>query len=241
MKVKRFIWGLACISALPMVAAAGAFPATISACKPAWAVGDWWTVDSQRFDRGENLPGATPHWLDRETWRFSVDATNSIDGQPCYEVSVTPGTNNLCPYWFVYSFRMSDLLVLQRELHQPMLEKTGRGTSAPVIISSYSKDDQTPLVPSDFPNLPMTVPHFAGGQTNSYRSTGPRTFSGSLTQTFQQDGKATGVIVITPSAERYYRQNWDGQHPWHTYAEKWEFGDLVHKSWLTDSGHLNGP
>ena len=258
----------ACAAALPFAAMAGSPSGarTISAVQPAWTIGDWWTVESQRFDHGENRAGAAPGWLEKETWRFSVDATNPVDGVPCYEVSVKPEGKNQCPYWFVYSFRKSDLLVMRRELHQPPAGKTGRAASAPVVVSSYAADDQAPFVPDDFPNLPITTPHFAGDATNSYTApalpkngqpraglapTCSRSTAGSLTQTFHPGeymdfvpaagmnlpATSSGVITLAASGDKFERQSWDRNHPWHLYSEKWDSGELVRKSWLLDSGH----
>ncbi len=268
MKATKFTALLLMCAALPLAAAAGSpsTPATLATCRPQWSVGDWWTVDSQRYDRGENRPGATPAWLEKETWKFSVDATNVVDGEACYEVSIKPEGQNRCPYWFVCSFRMRDLLVMRRELHQPGLAKSGRAASAPVVESNFSKDDETPFVPDDFPNLPLTVPHFAGAATNAYRAASPaprtgttrkspRSVSASTTQAFRPGEKMTftalpgaksmssasavksGVIVLSTSADKFERQSWDNAHPWPIYAEKWEFNELIRKSWLTDFGH----
>lgn len=270
---------MACGAALPLITMAGPLPSatTLSACRPTWSVGDWWTVDSQTYDRGENRGGATPGWLEPESWRFSVDGTNSVDGEACYQVSVKPQGQNRCPYWFDFSFRMSDLLVMRQELHQPAFGKTARAASAPVVESNYSKDEPTPFAPSDFPNLPVTVPHFAGGMTNAYRASTfsrgnglpraggapkcSRSSTASMTQAFHAGAKMSfappagaksfaapagsgiasksGVITVAPSADKFERQNWDHMRPWHIYAEKWEFGDLVRKSWLSDYGHTD--
>jgi hypothetical protein len=266
---------MVCSAALPLLAMAGSpsTPMTLSNCRPKWAVGDWWIVESQRYDRGENRAGATPGWLEKENWRFSVDRTNSIEGEPCYEVSVKPQGQNLCPYSFVYSFRISDLLVMRRELRQPSLGKTGRGSSAPIVESNYSKDEEMPFLQPDFPNLPLAGPHFAGGATNSYRATAfsqrnpqpnagatpkcSRLFTGSLNQSFQpgaklafesspgaksfapQSNSKSGVVVLAPSTDKFERQSWDSARPWSVYSEKWEFGELVRKSWLTDYGHTD--
>ena len=140
MKERIALCLMACAMAVPFAAMAGPpNAATLSAIQPTWTIGDWWTVESQRYDHGENRAGVTPGWLDKETWKFSVDATNSADGVPCYEVSVKPEGNNRCPYWFIYSFRKSDLLVMRRELHQPSSGKTGRPASAPVVVSKLRR------------------------------------------------------------------------------------------------------
>jgi len=277
MKERKLIGLLVCGAALPWFAMAELPQATapLSACRPTWTVGDWWTVDSQRYDRGELRPGAKPGWLETETWRFSVEATSQIDGQTCYDVSVRPQGHNHCPYWFVFSFRMSDLLVMRRQLHQTALGKTGAAPSSLIVESSYSKDQESPFVPSDFPNLPLTMPQFAGGTTNSYR---PSAFSNqngqpgaqlapkasrssalSMTQEFHPGMKLgvespssakspastaasgsdskSGVVVLASAADKFERQSWDNMHLWHIYAEKWEFGQLVRKSWLSNQGH----
>jgi hypothetical protein len=171
--------------------------------RPTWRVGDWWIVESQVYDRGDKLPGATPGWLEKETWLFSVASTNALDGTACYEVAIQPRAGNRCPYWFTCWFRMSDLLVLRRELHQPEVTRTGRPFSARVVQANYSTDEAMPFMPSDFPSLPLTVPHFAGGLTNVYRAkvsaAGPapalqgapqlsaRSATATVTQTFQPD------------------------------------------------------
>jgi len=118
--------------------------------------------------RGDKMPGAALGWLDKETWLFSVAATNSIAGEACYEVSIQPKERNRCPYWFSCWFRMSDLLVMRRDLHQPAATRTGRRFSAPVVQADYSKDEEMPFMPSDFPGLPLSIPHFSGGLTNVY-------------------------------------------------------------------------
>ena len=166
-------------------------------------MGDWWIIESQVYDRGDRMPGATPGWLEKETWLFSVASTNALDGETCYQVSIQPKGRNLCPYWFVCWFRASDLLVLRRELHQPSATRTGRPFSGPVVQMDYSKEEVMPFLPSDFPSLPLAVPHFAGGLTNLYRarafSAGPlpappgtarksaRAVSDKVTQAFHPD------------------------------------------------------
>ncbi len=276
MKARKLIALMLCCEALPLLATTGSPTASsaLAGCRPSWTIGDWWTVDSQRYDHGENRAGGTPAWLDKETWKFSVDATNTVDGEACYQVSVKPGDQNRCPYWFVYSFRMSDLLVMRQELHQPNSGKSGRVATAAVVESNYSKDEEMPFAPSDFPNLPVTVPQFAGAATNFYRASNfsfrnhpsatgtprcSRSFTDSMTQAFHSGenmspslpagaksfaissnsgaGSKSGLVTISPSADKFERQNWDNAHPWHLYAEKWEFGELVRKSWLSDYGH----
>ena len=245
----------------------------LSAYAPRWAVGDWWTVESQMLDRAENLPGGVPHWLDAETWKFSVDGTNALDGEACYEVSVRPAAQNRCPYWFTYFFRESDLLVLKRQLHQGALGKASRAPGAPAVESTFSKDEETPFVQSDFPNLPVAMPHFRGGATNSYRgafATGQnlragtnvparsRLFTGTMSQSFAAKTRLQGqppagrrsaklltdtnatsaaVVKLSISNDKQEKQEWNAAFPWPAYAEKWEFGELVRKSWLTDFGH----
>jgi hypothetical protein len=271
---------LLCISAAySAVAASLPLTDTVSSLRPTWTIGDWWVVESQVYDHGDKKPGAVPGWLDKETWLFSVIATNSIDGQSCYEVSIKPGDGNRCPYWFSCWFRISDLLVMRRELHQPTITRTGRPFSAPAAQADYSKDEESPFLPSDFPNLPLTTPHFAGGQTNRYAPQAspsrpasapqgvprksPRSLSGSVTQAFQPNesmeqenahrpGAAMppnspgakvrfGVILLAQSADKYERQSWHSDLPWHVYGEKSEHGVAVRRSWLADHGHASAP
>jgi hypothetical protein len=191
---------LCAMAACSTVAASPLSTETVSGLRPKWAVGDWWVVESQVYDHGDKEPGATPGWLDKEAWLFSVIATNAIDGEPCYEVSIKPGDGNRCPYWFSCWFRVSDLLVMRRGLHQPLATRTGRPFAGPVAQVDYSKDEASPFMPTDFPSLPLTTPHFAGGQTNRYAASptsvssfsgaqphqrkSPRSLSGSLTQAF---------------------------------------------------------
>ena len=179
------------------------FPASADALSnilPTWTVGDWWIVESQVYDRGDRRPGAVPGWLDKEAWLFSVEATNSIDGEGCYQVTIKPKEPNRCPYWFTCWFRMSDLLVLRRDLHQPTTTRTGRPFAAPVAQANYSSDEPMPFMPSDFPNLPLAMPHFVGGTTNVYEAkassaksaaapqgavrNSPRSLARAVTQTF---------------------------------------------------------
>ena len=167
---------------LSAVAASSPSTGTVPSLRPAWAVGDWWVVTSQVYDHGDKKPGAVPGWLDKEPWHFSVVATNAIDGEACYEVSIKPGDGNRCPYWFSCWFRMADLLVMCRELHQPKATRTGRPFSALVVQADYSKNDESPFIPSDFPNLPMTTPHFAGRLTNSYAAKAAPVGPGSVAQ-----------------------------------------------------------
>jgi len=136
---------------------------------PSWTIGDWWTVDSQLYNRGGKVAGDTPHWLPKVTWLFSVVSTNSIEDQPCYQVMVRTKDSNSCPYWFYYWLRMSDFLVMCRELHQPTFIGTGHRVMPPIVKQDYSKDSIMPFVPYDFPSLPMCVPIFAGGTNNVYR------------------------------------------------------------------------
>ena len=198
---RNFLWILPLLwVAAFSSSAAGPSPAgnTVSSLRPTWMIGDWWVMESQVYDRGDKKPGAVPGWLDKESWLFSVAATNSIDSQSCYEVSIKPGDGNRCPYWFSCWFRISDLLAMRRELHQPKATRTGRPFSAPAVQANYSKDEESPFLPPDFPSLPLATPHFAGGQTNRYASltspirpasaaqgapqNSPRSLSGSVTQ-----------------------------------------------------------
>ena len=272
-------WLIPLLSCLWMTfsASAGSAPLAdaVPNVRPTWTVGDWWTVESQVYDRGDKMPGATPGWLNKETWQFSVVSTNSIDGEACYQVSIQPKDQNRCPYWFSCWFRMSDLLVLRRELHQPAATRTGRQFSAPVVQANYSKDEEAPFMPFDFPSLPLTIPHFAGGMTNVYRTKvsftrrapaprgGPqkpaRSLAASVTQTFHPNetigheqvfGSRSpnppgaqvrfGVFVLAQLADKFERQNWNSNLPWHAYGEKWEGGLLVRRSWLVDCGHTIG-
>jgi len=251
-----------CGMALPLVGSplGAAASARVSDCRPRWEIGDWWTVESQRYDRGENLPGASPGWLEKESWKFSVEGTNAVGGEFCYRVSVRGQGGNQCPYWFVYWFRMSDLVVLRRQLYQPAGGKSLQAATAPMVEVNYAPEEAMPFVPPDFPNLPMTTPRFGDSVTNEYsgaseRALGKaaRTFAPKLTQDFHPGEKLSfagpagtkrvgpgtrgGVVVIGRGENKFERQSWDGEHPWHVYAEEWEFGDPVRRSWLADYGH----
>jgi hypothetical protein len=183
------------LAAVSTMAGSPALADAVPSVRPTWAIGDWWVVRSQVYDRGDKKAGAVPGWLAEETWLFSVLSTNSIDGEACYQVSIQPKDQNPCPYRFSCWFRMSDLLVLRRELLQPEATRTGRPFSTPVVQVNYSRDEEGPFVASDFPSLPLTMPHFAGGMTNVYRAKAypapreaapraARSAAGSVTQAF---------------------------------------------------------
>jgi len=271
---------LLCFVSAALLAIAGSpvLADTASSVRPTWTVGDWWVVESQVYDRGDRKPGAAPGWLEKEAWLFTVEATNAIDGKSCYQVSIKPKQPNRCPYWFTCWFRMSDLLVLRRELHQPDTTRTGRPFSGPVVQANYSSDEESPFMPADFPNLPLTVPHFAGEATNVYAArTSPapsgaapsgaarnssRSLARVVTQTFRPNerlehdttltsavampanpigGKGQfGVLVLAQSADKYERQTWHSALPWQVYAENWECGQMIRRSWLAGSGHATG-
>jgi hypothetical protein len=168
---RRLILSLSCAWVAFSANASFASPANaVAGVRPTWSVGDWWVVESQVYDHGDKLPGATPGWLEKEAWVFSVASTNAIDGEVCYQVSIQPKDGNRCPYWFICWFRTSDLLVMRRELRQPAATRSGRRFPMPVAQANYSKDEETPFMPSDFPNLPLAVPHFAGEMTNQYQA-----------------------------------------------------------------------
>ena len=186
---------LSALAAVSTMAGSAALTDAASSVRPTWAVGDWWVVASQIYDRGDKRAGAVPGWLAEERWLFSIVSTNSINGTACYQVSIQPKDGNLCPYQFSCWFRMSDLLVLRRDLIQPAATRTGRPFSVPVVQVNYPQDEEGPFLPPDFPSLPLTTPHFAGGLTNVYRATGyvasrgaartsARSAAGSVTQAF---------------------------------------------------------
>ena len=203
-----------------LLAAAGASPTsgTVPSVRPNWTVGDWWVVESQTYDHGDRKPGATPGWTDKETWQFSVVTTNAIDGEDCYQVSIQPKEGNHCPYWFSCWFRMSDLLVLRREMHQPAATRTGRPFPVAAVQANYSKDEEMPFMPSDFPGLPLTTPHFSGGSSNVYgakipvarQSSSPtgtlrkslRSSTGRLTQSFHQNEQMEHEQHLAPNLAR---------------------------------------
>jgi hypothetical protein len=255
-------------------------PDTVASLRPTWTIGDWWVVESQVYDRGEKRADAVPGWVDKEAWLFRAMATNAIAGESCYELSIRPGAGNRCPYWFSCWFRVSDLLVMRRQLHQPTATRTGRPFSVSAVQTDYAIDYESPFVPSDFPNLPLTMPHFAGGQTNHYvpkpapirgvsplpaaSRKSPRSLGGSVTQTFHpnqgmeqeraklpdastlpkfpETGGRFGVIVLDLSGDKYERQSWHRDLPWHVYGEKCEHGVTVRRSWLAALGHAtSGP
>jgi hypothetical protein len=142
-------------------------------------------------------------------------ATNLVEGEPCYQLTVNSEGQNPCPYGFSYWLRVGDLLVMRRDLHQPAASKTGRPLSAPVIQANYSKDEATPFVPPDFPSLPMTVPHFSGGLTNVYAAgrgktraapslqggapKSPRSFAAALTQAVLANEHLEGEAAVASS------------------------------------------
>ena len=58
---------------------------------PAWSVGDWWIVKSQRYDSGETVDEERqPRWLPTQTWRFDVEKQETIANQLYFVVAIHP-------------------------------------------------------------------------------------------------------------------------------------------------------
>ncbi|GAK55056.1 hypothetical protein U27_01887 [Candidatus Vecturithrix granuli] len=136
---------------------------------PAWAVGDWWVVKTQRYDSGGIIRKDTPpRWLPPQAWRFDVEQQESIAGQPYFVVAVRPIEDNPCPYWFRYWFRQSDRYIARYELHQLKSSTANtRNLASSVVRKDFDPAGTTPFLTTTFPTLPLAVPVFAVESENS--------------------------------------------------------------------------
>lgn len=130
---------------------------------PAWSVGDWWIVKSQRYDLGEIVDEERqPRWLPLQTWRFEVENQETIADQGYFVVDIRPVEDNPCPYRFRYWFRRSDRYVGRYDmlpLKSASITRTQKSDSS-VVRKRFDPNKTTPFLTTKFPMLPLTMPVF---------------------------------------------------------------------------------
>jgi hypothetical protein len=224
---------------------------------PKWSVGDWWIVECQVYDYGEMVSGPhKPGWGPKQTWRFQVDSTDSIEGQPYFVVSIRPMRDNSCPYWFRYWFRTLDLYVGRYELYHPIGTGTKiREIGPPVVTKNFSPMGSNPFFSNKFPTLPMTVPLF-----NLDREFASFSASGGKFETFQETTEADPLVVeekadwnllskiktglmdknrlvtIRTASNIIEQQYWTPTLPWSVYGERYDKADIARRYWLVEVG-----
>lgn len=130
---------------------------------PAWTIGDWWVVKSQRYDLGDVVDEERqPRWLPLQTWRFEVETQETITDQAYFVVTIRPVEGNPCPYGFRYWFRTSDRYVGRYEV-SPVQSSALRTkhSGASVVRKQFDPERTTPFLTTQFPMLPLTMPVFA--------------------------------------------------------------------------------
>lgn len=220
---------------------------------PPWSVGDWWVVECQVYDTGKVVRGAKPGWTPRQGWRFEVEGSESMAGQPYFVVSIRPDRGNLCPYWFRYWFRVSDRYVGRSELHHadPAASKP-RSIGPPVVRQDFAGMPPGPFLSDEFPSLPLAMPLFdaahamSAGDDESEVSQafeelpGFRVLEKADSRMAARLGARTGnrslLARIIATSGTTVRQYWDSELPWCLYGERTENGREFRRSWLVDAG-----
>lgn len=219
---------------------------------PVWSVEDWWVVECQVYNSGKVVRGATPGWSPRQAWRFEVEGSESIAGEPYFVVSIHPVAGNLCPYRFRYWFRVSDRFVGRSELYHPEPAATKPRTIGPSVIrQDFTDVPPGPYVTDEFPSLPVSMPLF---------DTRPRLLAGDdrdgISQAFEglamskvlekvdprvaskleAEGGTNNHLVKLSTLNTAERQYWNSRLPWCVYGERTEKGRDFRRYWLVDAG-----
>jgi hypothetical protein len=217
-------------------------------------MGDWWVVECQVYDLKKVVSGPRqPDWSPRQAWRFQVDSTDTIEGEPYFVVSVRPIKDNSCPYRFRYWFRVSDRYVARHELHHPVNTGTKtREIGPPVVTKDFSPAGSSPFFSGKFPTLPITVPLF-----NLNRESASFSASGGKYETYLEvqgptvEGKADSallpriktrladknrLVTISAGSNISEQQYWNPELPWSVYGERYHKTDISRRYWLVDMG-----
>jgi len=249
--VRYMLFPLLIIFTLAGSAAGQAIP---SLTPPAWSVGEWWIVECQVYDLGKVVKGAKPGWRPAQAWRFQVEKTAKLDGQPYYVVAVTPVKDNSCPYSFRFWFRVSDRFVGRQELIHPTPTATKpRVIGPPTVTHDFLGQAAAPFLTDEFPTLPLTMPLFDVEQ-KSVSFAAAR--EGELTQTVEEVSpevmakanpdfaakmRATvttqNLLIKVRNADNVSEsQYWNSGLPFPFYGERFDQTYTSRKYWLVDMG-----
>lgn len=225
---------------------------------PSWSVGDWWKVDCQVNDASPMMPGLKPGWRPKQSWLFSVEKEEELNGQPHFVVTVKPIEDNSCPYSFRYFLRNPDLYVSRFDLIHPDSSR-GRQFKEKTVTKTFTGAPAAPYAAPSFPTLPMVVPIFGTLNTESAgASAGHPAAFGTTSQTVEKispaaimnkaeaalvdsvgeyrlEGEAT-LVRITRGTAATDSQYWSAKLPWCVYGEQQEGQDLTRRYWLTETG-----
>jgi len=254
---KRHKWirhGLFLLMIFCFLTAQGGVAAALDA-PPAWSPGQWWVVESQTYNTGKIRHGDTPGWEPKVGWRFQVQGTEDLGGEPHYVVVVTPLEGNKCAYTFRYWFRVSDRSLGQREVrHPPRDPEVQKEIGPPVVTRSFNNNPDR-LSNFEFPALPVTIPVFSSRAEVS--SAGARLKLSQRTQattgisTADMEGKADPVFMATAGARIspesslveisqgtgvVESQYWNAGLPWCVYGEQSDKTFTSRRYWLVDMG-----
>jgi hypothetical protein len=219
---------------------------------PAWSVGDWWVVECQVYNTGKVHRGAIPGWTPRQGWRFEVEGTESIAGQPYFVVSIRPNHGNRCPYWFRYWFRVSDRYVGRSELNHAEHAASKPSSIWPSVVrQDFTDMSPGPFLADEFPSLPLSMPLFNARHkplAGDDKSDVSQAFEDlAVSEVLQKvdsrmalklEAQAGGrnKVVLFRTLEITERQYWNSEMPWCLYGERTENGHDVRRYWLVDVG-----
>jgi hypothetical protein len=247
---KGRLWARYGFGLLVMLMLLPALPAAAQDAPPAWSAGQWWVVESQVYNQGKIRRGAQPGWEPKVRWRFQVEGTENLGGEPCYVVAVTPAEGNKYPYSFKYYFREADRSIARRDLIHP----ANSGDIGPQVVTQNIQSGFS-LTAHEAPTLPVNLPVF-GTQPQAAAGAGPLSLS-RATQTAQKvdaaalqakanpallakmggalSGSNNLVKIAKPSgvAESQY---WNADLPWCVYGEQFDKTYTSRRYWLVDTG-----
>jgi hypothetical protein len=219
---------------------------------PVWSIGEWWVVECQVYNTGKVRRGAIPGWTPRQGWRFEVEGSESIAGQPYFVVSIRPNSGNRCPYWFRYWFRASDRYVGRSELHHAEQAASKPGAKGPSVIrQDFADMPPDPYLTDEFPSLPVSMPLFnsrhqlLAGDEKSEVSQGFENLAVSevlekvdsrMTVKLEAEAGARNLLAVLGTVKFTERQYWNSRLPWCLYGERTVNGQDFRRYWLVDVG-----
>ena len=221
---------------------------------PAWSPGQWWVVESQTYNTGKIRRGDTPGWEPKVGWRFQVEGTEDLEGEPYYVVAVTSLEGNKCAYTFRYWFRVSDRSMGRREVsHPPRDSEVQKDIGPPVVARSFN-NNPNPLSNFEFPALPATIPVFSSqaqaSSAGAHLKLSRRTQATTKISTEDMKGRADSVFMakvgahVTPDSSLVEisqgrvveSQYWNAGLPWCVYGEQSDKTFTSRRYWLVDMG-----
>jgi hypothetical protein len=222
---------------------------------PAWSPGQWWVVESQTYNTGKIRRGDTPGWEPKVRWRFQVEGTEDLGGEPYYVVAVTPLEGNKSAYTFKYWFRVSDRSMGRREVSHPARNPEVQKDIGPPVVARSFNNNPNPLSNFEFPALPATIPVFSS-QAQASSADGPltmaqRTQAATKISAADLKGKAdpdfmtkvgarvtsdSSLVKISQGAGVTESQYWNAGLPWCVYGEQSDKTYTSRRYWLVDMG-----